>query len=303
MSTTTFDARTTAPISTGPLRQLVARHSIAIYFALVVLISWGTAAIVLGPSAFPLTWERFEKLGGAMYVAFLAGPVIAGLAMIGIVDGRKGYRELLVRVRTWRVGARVWATALVPALVLAVVALLLGLIVPAFRPAIVTASDKASLVLPAIAVSLMFGFFEELGWTGFVIPKLLRRHGTIATGVVVGLVWGAWHFPLFWKTDSFSGTLPLVLLLVQLFSWLPGFRILMIRLYERTDSLLVPVVMHASLVTTQLILLPGRLSERASLLHIVIWAATVWSVVAILFAAGPAARPRRPRSAPGAGAP
>ncbi len=290
MSTTTFDTRATTPVSTGPLRQVIARHSIAIYFALVVVISWGTAAMVLGPASFPLSWERFETLGGAMYAAFLAGPVIAGLAMIGIVDGRRGYRDLLVRLRTWRVGGRVWAAALMPALVLAIVALLLGLVVPEFRPAIVTASDTASLVLPAIAVSVMFGFFEELGWTGFVIPKLLRRRGAIATGVIVGLVWGAWHFPLFWKTDSFSGALPLALLLAQLISWLPGFRILMVRLYQRTNSLLVPVVMHAGLVVTQLILLPGRLSERASLLHTVIWAATIWLVVAIFLAADRTAR-------------
>ena len=255
------------------------KHAVSIYVTLTVLVSWGMSAVVIGPRAFPLSWERFETLGGEMYAAFLAGPVVAGLTMIGLVDGRAGFRDLLARLGRWRVGARNYALALVPAAVLAIVALLLGLVVPSFRPAILTDGATASMVLPGIALSLLFGFFEELGWTGFAIPKLLRHHDAVTTGVVIGLVWGAWHFPLFWRSDSFSGPVPAALLFAQLFSWLPAFRILMVRMYERTNSLVVPVIMHASLVMTQLILLPRALSESAWLAHIAIWAVVVWTLV------------------------
>jgi len=32
---------------------------------------------------------------------------------------------------------------------------------------------------------------EELGWTGFAVPTLLRqRYGALATGLLVGVPWG-----------------------------------------------------------------------------------------------------------------
>lgn len=281
MSTDTVGGRTpVAPLSTGPLRHVVSRHSIGIYFALTIVITWTVTAILLGPRSFPLTWERFESLGADTYLAFLTGPVIAGLAMIGAVHGRAGYRDLLARLRRWRVGPRVYALALLPAAVLAAVSMLLGLLSPTFVPAIVTADDKASMVLVGVAASILFGVGEELGWTGFATPRLLQRHGAIATGLIIGVIWGVWHFPLFWEADSFRGPLPMAILLARLFSWLPGFRILMVQLYAQTRSLLVPMLMHAALVTTQLVFSPARLTGTALLLDVLIYAIVTWVFVA-----------------------
>ena len=61
-------------------------------------------------------------------------------------------------------------------------------------PGIFTSTDKASFLLFGIAVGLGAGFFEELGWTGFAVPRLRRRYGVLTTGLIVGVLWGAWHF-------------------------------------------------------------------------------------------------------------
>lgn len=34
---------------------------------------------------------------------------------------------------------------------------------------------------------------EEIGWTAFVLPRLLRLMGEMAAGALVGLVWALWH--------------------------------------------------------------------------------------------------------------
>src|ERR1051326_5650485 len=94
----------------------------------------------------------------------------------------------------------------------------------------------ANLLLAALAGGLLIGVFEELGWTGFVIPRLLPWYGVLATGLLLGAVWGAWHFIMFWERDSFSGALPLALLLVRLFAWLPAYRVLMVWVYDRMGS-------------------------------------------------------------------
>jgi membrane protease YdiL (CAAX protease family) len=79
-----------------------------------------------------------------------------------------------------------------------------------------------------IIAGVMTGVFEELGWTGFAVPRLRLRHGVVATGLIVGLLWGAWHFPLFSGGDL-SGAVPrAVFLPVQLFSFLPAYRVLIV---------------------------------------------------------------------------
>lgn len=70
-----------------------------IYCAVTLAISWTGCIVMLGPSAFPLTWERFEKFGAALYGVILAGLLLASLVLTGLIDGRPGLRTLLSRSR------------------------------------------------------------------------------------------------------------------------------------------------------------------------------------------------------------
>jgi membrane protease YdiL (CAAX protease family) len=87
----------------------------------------------------------------------------------------------------WRVGARWYALALLTAPPLfAAVSLALSLLSPEFLPGILTTSDKAALLLFGIGYGLIGGgFLEELGWTGFAVPRMRLRHGVLATGLIV----------------------------------------------------------------------------------------------------------------------
>jgi len=187
-------------------------------------------------------------------VVALAGSCLAGILTTALTDGRSGLRELLTRLRRWRVGVRWYAVALLPILVMAATYLGLSLLSPEFFPAIFSAEGKAGILLFAVVASLLFGIFEEVGWTGFAVPRLRSRYAVVMTRLIVGLVWGAWHFTLFWESDTFSGAFPLAILLGCLFSWLPTFRVLMLWVYDRSGSLLVAMLMHASLVTNQIVM-------------------------------------------------
>jgi hypothetical protein len=92
----------------------------------------------------------------------------------------------------------------------------------------------------------------------------------------MGVLWGAWHGPLFSKSDSFAGVLPLALLLVQLFSWLPAYRVLMVWAYDRTGSLLVAILMHVSLAATSIIFAPTAISDMQSLTSILVSSVIWW---------------------------
>jgi uncharacterized protein len=262
------------------IQSFIKRHPLLTYFALVFAISWGGFVIVIGPGNLPMTTMQFETLGPIVYLLIFAGPSIAGLLVTSLVFGRAGLRELLARLLRWQVGARWYALALLATPVLsATVNFALALLSPEFLPGIFTVDDKVSLLLFGIVMALLVGFFEELGWTGFAIPMLRRRYGILATGLIVGVIWGAWHFPLFWESDSFSGAFPLALLVVRLFAWLPAYRVLVVWVYDHTESLLVAMLMHANLVASQLILMPLTTGVD-TLTGILVWAAVLWIIVA-----------------------
>ena len=67
-------------------------------------------------------------------------------------------------------------------------------------------SDMPSpaLVLPAVflaslivgpTINGLFGFGEEFGWRGYLLPKLMPL-GKLRAYAIVGVVWGLWHAPL-----------------------------------------------------------------------------------------------------------
>jgi hypothetical protein len=97
---------------------------------------------------------------------------------------------------------------------------------------------------------------------------------------VIGSLWGAWHFPLFWQPDSFSGALPLVILLTMLFSWLPPFRVLLVWVHDRTQSLPVVMLMHAAVSFVTLTVRPDGLSGTRLLASLFVSPATMWLLLA-----------------------
>ena len=280
------------------IKALIKRHPLRSYFALAFAISWGAVLIIAGgPGAISANSMPSEMLVPFLYPAMVVGPSVAGIVLTGLLYGRAGLRDLLTRMTTWRVGVRWYAIALLTApLSVTAVLLALSLTSSEFLPGILTTSDKATLLLIGIMAGLMVGIFEELGWTGFAIPALRQRYGVLGTGLIVGLLWGAWHFPLFfWGSGISAGALPpAIYLLIVLFTWLPAYRVLMVWVYDRTDgSLLVAILMHVSLVASNAILVP--LATGVPLVtYDLVWAAVLVVVVAVVAVAGGGHLSRQP---------
>jgi uncharacterized protein len=267
--------------------QLIRKHSLLVYFALAFAISWGGIILVVGPGGIPGTPEQFDTLFPPVYLAMLVGPSVAGLLMTGLVGGRAGLREFLSRLRTWRVGARWYLMALLTAPLLVTLTIaVLSLISPRFLPGILTSSTKTSMLLFGVGVGLGAGFLEELGWTGFAVPRMNIRDAFVRSGLVLGVLWGAWHFlAVYWGIASSIGSVSAtVFLSVALFSFLPPFRILMVWVYSRTGSLLVAMLMHASLTSSMLIFGPLALTGWSLVIYDLSFAAALWLAVAAVVA-------------------
>ncbi len=264
-----------------PLVDAVRRHPVTAHIALTFAISWGgiVAAFGLGPIA-P---EQIETRGAFLYVALLLGPSLAGLLLLGIDAGKVGFADFGRRLLRWKVDPRWYLLALGAApLTLAMVLGSLSL-VPGLVPDVFSTEGLGGRVGTGVAAGLAVALCEETGWTGFVTPRLRRRHSVLATGAILGFVWGVWHFPPFWEADTFVRPMAFGLLLVRLLSWLPAFRVLLVWVHERTESLLIVIVMHASLVASQFVFVaPYEFTTTAASLYIVVWAVLLWAVAAVV---------------------
>jgi uncharacterized protein len=47
---------------------------------------------------------------------------------------------------------------------------------------------------------------EEIGWRGFLAPRLVRRFGFTGGAILLGIIWAAWHMPILLFADYNSGT-------------------------------------------------------------------------------------------------
>lgn len=83
------------------------------------------------------------------------------------------------------------------------------------------------LIVPFVNVIPTLG--EELGWRGFLLPRLCQRFGQWPAVILTGVIWGLWHAPLILLGYNYPGLPPWLALLYMvvfcvlvsvLFGWL-----------------------------------------------------------------------------------
>ena len=68
------------------------------------------------------------------------------------------------------------------------------------------------LFIPLLLLSFMSSpFSEELGWRGFALKPLLDRFGFTKASVLLGLIWGVWHLPLYFMPQTWHGQMEFAL--------------------------------------------------------------------------------------------
>jgi membrane protease YdiL (CAAX protease family) len=55
-----------------------------------------------------------------------------------------------------------------------------------------------------LAVLLINGFGEEVGWRGFLLHRLVREYSPFISTLVIGFCWLLWHLPLFWLNEGMA---------------------------------------------------------------------------------------------------
>jgi membrane protease YdiL (CAAX protease family) len=172
------------------IRRLTKRHSLVLFFLLSYVLSWGI-------------WGLEDRLPVQTVESWLGsfGPAFAAILVVGVNEGRRGLTDLVSRLFLWRVGIRWYLVALllIPAvgLVMAVIVVLAGGLTSALPDAAYWRSTAGHHLLVWAAGTLIgavVAWGEELGWRGFALPRLQIQGPPLVASLILGTVWGLWHF-------------------------------------------------------------------------------------------------------------
>lgn len=189
-------------------KTFIARHPVLTYFVLAYAVAWGgilllTAKGGLGPASSRPMQDVF-----LVFVAMLIGPSVVGVGLTAVLVGKTGLKELVARWLRWRMSPRWYSALLLTPVLLLALSGLLSIVSPLFLPGLFSSNDKGSVIVFGVMIGLLAGAFEEIGWTGFALPRLLERRGILATGLMLGALWGAWHLLAdYWGNAGSFGSL------------------------------------------------------------------------------------------------
>lgn len=268
------------------MKKVIQRHSILIYFLTTLIISWGGLLIIIRMTGMPAVPSQSDEYFAFALILLLAGPLLTGIILTAFLYGKAGFKSwLLVKVKI-----RYYILALLgtPAIVLTVL-LILTLINKEFMPAIFITDNPISLILLGLSVGILGGVFEELGWTGFLILRLRKVFGIWKTGIILGVFWGIWHLPItLWSSGNEFGNISWELFIAPCVFYvlvLPLYRMLMVCFFEYTQSVLINIIMHASLIFSTLFVFQPQVDWQKFIIFYVLFAISL-----ILLLAGIAKR-------------
>lgn len=255
-------------------------RSVLRFFALTYVATWtcwgAAAAISRGDtSASP----ALAVLASALFLLGTFAPALIALGLTERGQGRVGTRALLARVLRWDVGGRWYGFAVgyMPAIKLSV-ALVHRLATGAWPR---FGQEAWYVMIGAIMISTWVQAGEEIGWRGYALPRLSRLFGLASASIILGIIWAAWHVPLFLVpgADTFGQSFPLYALQVIAIS------VALAWLYWRTEgSLLLVMLLHAAVNNTKDILpsaVPGATDAFA-----LSSSRVAWLTVLLLWIAG-----------------
>lgn len=210
------------------------------YILIAYFISWGIEI----PLA--LQAQGFASLDVPFSLHYLAafGPFIAGLIMTWRESGVEGVKDLGARMIRWRVAPVWWVVALSPVLFFLATAGVMRLLQGTWLDFQMLGRVDFLPDLGAAAALLWlatYGFGEEAGWRGYLLPRLQRNCSAWRATIVLWIIWAIWHVPSFFYLHTVSGAGTLIGFLLGV---LAG-AILLTWLYNSSNgSILIIAVWH-----------------------------------------------------------
>jgi membrane protease YdiL (CAAX protease family) len=263
------------------MKEFFKRYPLFAYFTSVYSLAWGGILVINFYNGFQLFHGEnvlSKGISGQLmlvWLIMLVAPGIAGLFLIRMVDGKERIKKFLSSMGRGKVSIRWYAAALliIPALLIPI----------SYSFVLVSKNYSPGLILATgIGAGLVGGFLEEIGWTGFALPKLQLRYPPFVTGIILGFIHAVWHLPADYLGGiSFYEELYWFHFMLWIIA-LTAFRLLSVWIYNNSKSLLLAQLTHASFTGGQLIFGPPAATEMETVLWYAVFTAFLCLVVTII---------------------
>ncbi|HEU5101035.1 MAG TPA: type II CAAX endopeptidase family protein [Roseiflexaceae bacterium] len=193
--------------------RVISRPKISLigFFLLVTVASWLGVVPMLIQSWHP---GRLPAGSGIFFqLPMFFAPAVVTILVTGWNDGMLGVRKLVSRLLMWRVGWRWYTFVFLAPAVVSFIALQSS---PWFEGRVVRLQAPVDVLITfGISVaSYLFLNTEELAWRGYALPQLLARYSPGHASLILGLIWGLFHLPLFLLKGGHPAGYPLPVYLV-----------------------------------------------------------------------------------------
>ncbi len=176
---------------------------------------------------------------GPGFLVWGAAPIVSALVMKFLLRDKVsfGFRPAFKGNSRW------YALSVLVYPVTITVVLAVGLLLGASTISSFTVPEFVTAMIPLAVTFFIFAFFEEVGWRGYLSPKVYGMNDSLLGHVLVGVVWASWHFPYMrelWLHTSES----LVTLLPRFILGTIVFAVVYGEIRIRTGSFWPAVLMH-----------------------------------------------------------
>ena len=265
------------------MKTFIKRHSLVIGLILMFLYTWTIDLSNAGVLPFKVPFPIYITLGW--------GFIFASLLMTWLTLGKDEMVKLFKRFFIWRVGWKWFLAAVLLEPVFIIAGVYLNAVFTQVSPdfSVVMAykifGESANLplfFLPFFLVEIITNG-EEMGWRGYVLPRLQAKYSALTSTLILGVIWGLWHLPKF--IAHFDAVA---------FAWfmlhIMAFSVILTWLYNNTNgSLLIVAVCHAVSNTTGVFMpMASTVSSENMGSYIIYVLFEVMTAIVVIVVAGPA---------------
>jgi membrane protease YdiL (CAAX protease family) len=261
------------------LSSVVKGYPLVTFFVLAYALSWSIES--------PLVFLGDSVTGPQnLVIRILASnvPSALGIVLTAIVLGRGALRKLLGRLLIWRVNPIWYLVVFLGPVALTGGVVLLNTLMGG--PAL-----SLGMPLLAVAITLAISIFpgsalgEEIGWRGYVLPRIQTRMSALSASLLLAPFWALWHLPLFlagWLQGTQSPAL-YPAFIVSAFA----LSVILTWVYNSTGgSLLMVVLLHAT-VNLPISLVIDDLGVQATVPVLLYFGLQVVAAIVVVLVAGP----------------
>jgi membrane protease YdiL (CAAX protease family) len=168
----------------------VKRYQVPLFFILAFTLSWFVWGSYIAEQQGLIPFHLPE----ASFAYFAL--TLAVIIMAWAVGGRTEITEIFSHILRWRVGIQWYVVAILTPIFLTLVAAVTYQ-VRSRHNTVGADMTLGAAVIYAFTFGAKAWITEEVAWRGFVLPRLQARYGAVIAGLILGVMWGLWHTPLF----------------------------------------------------------------------------------------------------------